>query len=64
MGRALDLDHIGAEPRQHLGAGGAGLIMGKVDDPNACESLIHLDSPSPFDLIGAEPMRSLLGDVP
>jgi hypothetical protein len=57
MGRALDLDHIGAEPRQHLGAGGAGLIMGKVDDPNAFESLIHLDSPSPFDLIGAEPMR-------
>jgi hypothetical protein len=40
MGRALDLDHIGAEPGQHLGAGGAGLVMGKVDGPNAFESLI------------------------
>ncbi len=47
VGRALDLDHIGAEPRQHLGAGGAGLVMGKVDDSNAFESVTHTDSPSP-----------------
>jgi len=33
--RALDLDHIGAEPSQHLGARGAGLVVGEVDNANA-----------------------------
>jgi len=38
----LDLDHIGAEPGQHLGAGRPRLVVGEVDDANAFERLAHL----------------------
>jgi hypothetical protein len=31
-GEALDFQHVGAEPGEHLGAGGAGLYSGEVDD--------------------------------
>src|SRR5439155_21947868 len=40
--RVLDLDHIGAEPGQHLRARRAGLVMGEIDDANAVERLAHL----------------------
>src|SRR5262245_33297339 len=45
--RPLDLDHIGAEPGQHLGAGRASLVVGKVDDANAFERLTHLSLLAP-----------------
>ncbi len=45
MGRTLDLDHVGAEPGQHLGAGRAGLVVGEVDDANALERLAHRYDP-------------------
>jgi hypothetical protein len=35
MRRTLDLDHIGAEPGQHLRAGRTRLIVRKIDDANA-----------------------------
>ncbi len=38
--RALDLDHVGAEPGQHLGAGRAGLHVGEVDDLDVVEWLV------------------------
>ena len=41
MRRALDLDHIGAEPGQHLGARRPRLVVGEIDDANAFESLAH-----------------------
>src|SRR5206468_5097508 len=41
----LNLDHIGAEPGQHLGAGRPRLVVGEVDDANAFERLAHLLSP-------------------
>src|SRR5207245_6491361 len=41
----LNLDHIGAEPGQHLGAGRPGLVVGEVDDADAFERLAHLLSP-------------------
>ncbi len=40
--RVLDLDHIGAEPGQHLGAGRARLVVREIDDANAFECLAHL----------------------
>jgi hypothetical protein len=46
--RALDLDHVGAEPGQHLCAGGTGLDMGEVDDLDAVEWFVaaaHVISP-------------------
>src|SRR5262249_15322279 len=33
--RRLDLDHVGPEPAQELGAGGAGLELREVEDPHA-----------------------------
>src|SRR5262249_11731173 len=45
MRRALDLDHIGAEPGQHLRAGRTRLIVSEIDDANAFESLAHIDPP-------------------
>jgi hypothetical protein len=44
MGRALDLDHIGAEPGQHLRAGRARLVVREIDNANAFESLTHSGS--------------------
>ena len=32
---ALDLDHVGAEPGQQLGTGGAGLHVSEIQDTNA-----------------------------
>ncbi len=46
VGRALDLDHIGAEPGEHLGARGTGLVVREVDHANTLESLTHPDPPS------------------
>src|SRR5271169_3889076 len=46
MGRALDLDHIGTEPCQHLGARGTRLVVREIDDADAFESLTHLGPPS------------------
>jgi hypothetical protein len=37
----LDLDHVGAEPGQQLGAGGTGLHVGEVDDLDAVEGFVH-----------------------
>src|SRR5262249_13984588 len=37
----LDLDHVGAEPCEHLAAGGTGLVVGDVDHPDAGERLGH-----------------------
>src|SRR5271166_1534701 len=37
--RVLDLDHLGAEPGERLGAGGAGLELRKIDHPNAFETI-------------------------
>ena len=36
----LDLDHVGAEPGQQLGAGRAGLNVGEVDDLDALEGKV------------------------
>ena len=38
---ALDLDHVSAEPGQHLRAGGACLHMGEVDDLDTVEGFVH-----------------------
>jgi hypothetical protein len=40
--RPLDLDHVGAEPRQQLRAGGAGLNVGEIDDLDPVQRLAHL----------------------
>ena len=37
--RVLDLDHLGAEPGQRLGAGRARLELGEIDDPDAFETI-------------------------
>src|ERR1700730_12771438 len=37
--RVLDLDHLGAEPGERLGAGGAGLELGQIDNPNAFQAV-------------------------
>ena len=37
----FDLDDVGAQPRQHLGAGRAGFVLGQVEDANAVEGLGH-----------------------
>src|SRR4029077_743708 len=42
---ALDLDDVGAEPGQHLGAGRARLVVGEIDDANTVEGATHLRSP-------------------
>jgi hypothetical protein len=35
--RRLDLDDVGPEPAEELGAGGAGLELGEVEDPHAAQ---------------------------
>src|SRR5262245_66479983 len=37
----LDLDHVGAEPREHLGAARARFVLGQVEDADSVESLGH-----------------------
>ncbi len=37
--RVLDLDHLGAEPGQHLGAGRARLELGEIDDLDALQKV-------------------------
>ena len=37
--RVLDLDDLGAEPSQRLGAGRTRLELGEVHDPHACETI-------------------------
>ena len=37
--RVFDLDHLGAEPRQGLGAGGSRLELGEVDDLDTFETI-------------------------
>ena len=37
--RVLDLDHLGAEPGQHLGAGRARLELGEIDDLDALQKI-------------------------
>ena len=39
--RLLQLDDLGAEPGQHLRAGGARLVVGHVDDPDAVQGRAH-----------------------
>ena len=39
---ALDLDHVRAEPGQHLGAGRTGLDVGEVDDLEALQRFVHV----------------------
>src|SRR5262249_2998028 len=39
--RALDLDHVGAEPGQHLRAARPRLVVGEIDDANAFQRLTH-----------------------
>src|SRR6202035_922170 len=46
MRRPLDLDHLGAEPRQHLRARRPRLVVGEIDDSDAVEGLAHVDLPS------------------
>ncbi len=37
--RVLDLDHLGAEPGQHLGRGRARLELGEIDDLDALQKV-------------------------
>src|SRR6185295_18163913 len=37
----LDLDDLGAEPREHLRAAGARLVLGEVEHANSLECLLH-----------------------
>src|SRR5262249_10268859 len=39
--RPLDLDHVGAEPGQHLLTGRVRLVMGKINYPNTLQRLAH-----------------------
>src|SRR5262245_57497196 len=39
--RLLDLDHVGAQPGQHLAARRPGLIVREIHDPNALQRLTH-----------------------
>ena len=39
--RALNLDDIGTKPGQELRAGGAGLNMGEIKDPDTFERFLH-----------------------
>ena len=39
--RLLELDHVGAEKCQHLGAGRSGLVVRHVDDADAGQGLAH-----------------------
>ena len=47
VGWTLDLDHVGAEPGQHLRARRASLIVGKVDDADPVQCLAHARSSVP-----------------
>ena len=42
--RSLDLDDVGAEPRQNLGAGRSRLHMRHIQDPNTLQSFPHIAS--------------------
>src|SRR5437667_318661 len=42
--RRLDLDHVGAEPREHLGAARSRLVLREVEDHDPVEGLAHLSS--------------------
>jgi hypothetical protein len=52
--RVLDLDHLGAEPGERLGARRTRLELRKIDDPHAFETIqlhataIHLSSLLPM----------------
>src|SRR6185295_13388114 len=46
VGWALDLDHVSAEPGQHLRARRASLIVGEVDDADPVQCLAHAALPS------------------
>ena len=37
----LDFDDVGAEPREHLGAGGAGFELGEVYDADVVQGFLH-----------------------
>ena len=41
LARLLDLDHVGAQPGQHLPARRPRLVVGDVDDPDTGERLAH-----------------------
>src|SRR5262249_25254144 len=41
----LDLDDLGAQPREHLRAGGAGFVLGEIEDADSVEGLGHVGSP-------------------
>jgi len=43
----LDLDDVGAEPAQELGAGGARLELGEIQDPDAGQRVIGHDPSRP-----------------
>src|SRR6202035_1436507 len=43
---ALDLDHVGTEPGQQLGAGRSRLDVGEIENANVRQRLGHLFSPS------------------
>ena len=46
--RRLDLDHVGAEPREHLGARGARLELRHVQNFDPAQRLFHCDPPSAY----------------
>src|SRR5207249_3029504 len=44
--RRLDLDDVGAEPAQELGAGRAGFELGEIENPDAAQRALGHGSPS------------------
>src|SRR5665213_2538084 len=47
--RALDLDNVGAEPRQQLRAGRSRLDVGEIENANALQRLGHMYSPTKYE---------------
>ena len=41
LARLLDLDHVGAQPGQHLAARRPGLVVREIDDADARQRLTH-----------------------
>src|SRR3989441_4204379 len=60
----LDLDDLGAEPREHLGARRAGLELGEVQDADAVQRCAHRLPPTGIIPRGREPRRSSSAQSP
>jgi len=56
--RRLDLDHLGAQPRQRLSAARPRLVKGKIEDPDSLECRAHRPLPSLSSASSRTPSRT------